>query len=60
MNFKLSKILRSIIRRDPIFITLIYIGFVWLILIITIYAGTNGMRKNYAVALKCTSALFSI
>ncbi len=50
MGIKSLKIFRSIIRKDPIFITLIYIGFIWLILIFTIFAGTEGMRKNYAIA----------
>ena len=59
MNIKISKILRSIIRTDPIFITLAYVGFIWVILIVTVYFGTEGMKKSYSIVSFITTIIIT-
>ena len=59
MKTKIPKIFSLIIRKDPIFITLFYIAFIWIILIITIFFGTENMRKNYAVTSFFTSLIIT-
>ena len=59
INFRLLRILRAIVRKDPIFITLIYIAFVWIILIFTIYFGKPGIRESYSIISFITSIIIT-